>query len=73
MVILKPEEIRRMSPEERIKKLEELRRELIRLRGQAKMGGAVPNAGRIKEVRRAIARILTIIREEQLKSEKGER
>ena len=73
LAILKPEEIRRMTPEERMKKLEELRREVIRLRGQAKMGGAIPNAGRIKEIRRAIARILTIMREDQLKSEKGER
>ncbi|MCD6502840.1 MAG: 50S ribosomal protein L29 [Euryarchaeota archaeon] len=72
---MRPDDIRRMSMEERLQKLEELRKELIRLRGQAKMGGAVQNAGKIKEVRRAIARILTIIREEQLKEEKmkGER
>lgn len=70
MVLLKPEEIRKMSMEERLKKLEELRIELIRLRGQAKMGGNPQAAGKIKEVRRAIARILTIIREEQLLNKK---
>ncbi|MEM4731607.1 MAG: 50S ribosomal protein L29, partial [Desulfurococcaceae archaeon] len=35
---MKPDEIRKMSPEERVKKLEELRLELLKLRMQAKMG-----------------------------------
>jgi len=73
MVLLRADDIRKMSMDERLRKLEELRKELIRLRGQAKMGGAIQNAGRIKEIRRAIARILTVIREEQLMKEKVER
>ncbi len=71
MPILRPEEIRNMSPEERERRLKELRVELIRLRGAAATaGGAVENPSRIKEIRKAIARILTIQREEQLRQKK---
>ena len=55
-----------MSPEERRKKLNELRAELMRLRAMVKAGGAIENPARIRELRRAIARILTIQREEEL-------
>ncbi len=63
---LKPDEIRKMSPEERKERLEELRMELIKLRLQAEMG-TLDNPGRIKTIKKTIARILTIIREEELK------
>lgn len=67
---LKPDEIRKMSPEERTRKLRELRAELIKLRTQAYLG-TLTNVGRIKQVRKDIARILTIMREEELKSTQG--
>jgi large subunit ribosomal protein L29 len=60
MPIIKVKEIREMSPEERAKKLQEFRTELVRLKTMVKAGGAVENPARIKELRRAIARILTI-------------
>ncbi len=66
MALLKPKEIREMSPEERRKKLEELRAELIRLRVMA-LRGSLENPARIREIKRAIARILTIENEERLK------
>jgi len=56
-----------MSPEERLRKLRELRIELMKLRGQLSAGGIVENPSRIREVRKAIARILTVMREEELK------
>ncbi|NPA85358.1 MAG: 50S ribosomal protein L29 [Crenarchaeota archaeon] len=62
---MKAEDIRKMSPEERLKKLQELKRELIKLRYQAKMGH-IDNPARIRIIRRTIARILTVIREEEL-------
>ena len=65
MVNLKPDDIRAMSKEERLKKLEELRRELIKLRYQAEMGH-IDNPMKIRNIRRSIARILTIMREEEL-------
>lgn len=67
MAILKPDEIRKMSKEERKRRLEELRAELIRLRARAARG-TLENPARIREIRKAIARILTIEREEELKA-----
>ncbi len=69
---LKPDEIRKMSPEERMRKLRELRAELIKLRTQAYLG-TLTNVGRIRQVRKDIARILTIMREEELKSIQGKK
>jgi len=66
MARLKAKEIRAMSPEERRKRLEELRAELARLRAMAAKG-LLDNPGRLREVRKAIARILTVEREEELK------
>lgn len=51
-----------MNGEERKRRLEELRAELMRLRAQAARG-TLENPARIKEIRKAIARILTIERE----------
>ena len=48
------------------KKLTELRDELMHERGVAAMGGAPPNPGKIRLLRKNIARILTIMREEEL-------
>jgi large subunit ribosomal protein L29 len=57
--ILRKREIRQLLPEEREKKLTELRTELTKLRTSVKAGGNVENVGRIRELRRTIARILT--------------
>lgn len=62
---MKAEEIRKMPMEERIRKLNELRLELIKLRMQARIG-TLTNTARIRNIKRDIARILTVIREEQL-------
>jgi large subunit ribosomal protein L29 len=66
MPILRIKEIRDMPPEERLKKLNELRIELLRLKIMIKAGGTVENPGRIKELRRTIARILTIEHEQKI-------
>ncbi len=47
------------------KKLSDLRDELMHERGVAAMGGAPPNPGKIRALRKNIARILTIMREEE--------
>ncbi len=71
MPIPRPEEIRAMSKEERRRKLNELRAELMRLRTMVRAGGAIENPARIRELKRAIARILTIEREEELGIRRG--
>lgn len=64
MAIVRPEELRDMTPAERRAELEELETQLLHANAQKAVGGAPENAGRIKELRRAIARIKTIQREE---------
>jgi len=61
--ILRKREIRQLLPEERDKKLVELRTELAKLRTRVKAGGNVENAGQVREIRRTIARILTMMHE----------
>ncbi|WEL18426.1 MULTISPECIES: 50S ribosomal protein L29 [unclassified Halorhabdus] len=60
MTILHPEEIRDMTAAERESELEELQTELLNARAVQATGGAPDNPGRIKEIRKAIARIKTI-------------
>jgi len=67
VVWLKASEIRKMTPEERLLKLNELRLELVKLRLQSKVG-TLTNTARIRNVRRDIARILTVMREESVKA-----
>ncbi len=64
MPLLRTKEIRAMDSEARAKKLKELRDELMHERGVAAMGGAPPNPGKIKALRKNIARIHTISSEE---------
>ncbi|ELZ23137.1 50S ribosomal protein L29P [Halosimplex carlsbadense 2-9-1] len=64
MTVLYTEEIRDMTPPERESELEELETELLNDRAVKAAGGAPENPGRIKELRKAIARIKTIQREE---------
>ncbi|QPV63262.1 50S ribosomal protein L29 [Halosimplex litoreum] len=64
MTVLYTEEIRDMTPAERESELEELETELLNDRAVKAAGGAPENPGRIKELRKAIARIKTIQREE---------
>lgn len=60
MPILRVKEIRDMSAEDRRKRLRELQTELVRLKTMIKAGGAIENPARVRELRKAIARILTI-------------
>jgi len=69
---LSADEIRKMSPEERLKLLRELRLELIKLKTQAYLG-TLTNTVRIRVVKRNIARILTVMREEELKKARKKR
>src|SRR5512136_2108391 len=64
MALLRTKEIRAMDPAAREKKLTELRDELMHERGVAAMGGAPPNPGKIRALRKNIARIHTIQTEE---------
>ena len=64
MTIQHPVEIRDMTPAEREAELEDLETELLNAQSMKAAGAQPENPGRIKELRRAIARIKTIQREE---------
>ncbi len=61
---MKPSEIREMSSDERHNQLEDWRNELMEEYGRAAMGGSPQSPGRIRWIRRNIARMLTIMQEE---------
>jgi large subunit ribosomal protein L29 len=64
MTILHPEEIRDMTPAERGAELEDLETELLNAKAVQAAGGAPENPGRVGELKKTIARIKTIQREE---------
>ena len=70
MPILRLKDIRAMSSDERRKKIDELRTELTRLKTMIKAGGSIENPARVRELRRTIARILTIENERKIPEEK---
>ena len=72
MPILRIKEICEMSSEEQTKKLSELRAELSRLRTMVRAGGAVENPARITELRKTIAKVLTVESEQKLGIRKKE-
>ncbi len=57
---MKIKEIRKMKPKDLDKKLSELHLELSKELGNVKMGRAVKNPGKIKQMRKSIAQILTV-------------
>ena len=65
MALLRTHEILDMTPEEREAKLKELRDDLMYERGVAAMGGAPPSPGRIRALRKNIARLLTVLNQEE--------
>jgi large subunit ribosomal protein L29 len=69
---MKPSEIRALSDKELVEKLDDLKSELFNLRFQHAIN-QLDNPVRIKEVKRDIARTLTVIRAKELESAKAER
>ena len=61
---MRVQEIREVNQEERMELLENMKSELLHERATTAMGGTASNTMRIKELRKTIARILTIEREE---------
>jgi len=69
MSLRKPSEIKEMQPEEREIRLKELRSELMNERGIASMGGQPTSPGRMRSLKKQIARLTTIMREIELGAE----
>ena len=60
MPFISAKEIRALTEEQRAQRMLELRAELSKMRTMSSAGGALENPSRIRELRKAIARILTI-------------
>lgn len=59
MVRLRKSELKNLSKEETNKKITELKMELMKLRAQVSRGTPPENPGKIRSIKRTIARILT--------------
>jgi large subunit ribosomal protein L29 len=70
MVKLTAKDVRKLTPTERKKKLDELYDQMSRIRIDNATGGGTENPYKIRSVKRAIARILTI--EHESKTEASE-
>lgn len=66
MPLLRVKEIRDMKSDQRLDKIDEFKTEVLRLKTMVRAGGTVENPARIKELHRAIARVLTVEKEEKL-------
>ena len=60
-------ELREKSSEELISELDRLRAELVLIRSKTVAGGGLEKTAQIRNMRRRIARILTILRERGIK------
>ena len=66
---MKIEKIRELSPADLTAQELKLKKELFNLRFQH-VTGQLENAGQMKEIKRDIARVKTVIRENELKADK---
>ncbi|ERH03687.1 MAG: ribosomal protein L29 [Halorubrum sp. J07HR59] len=64
MAIIHPEELRDMTPAERQAELEDIETELLNTKAVQAAGGAPDDPGRVSELKKTIARVKTIQREE---------
>ena len=63
MAILRMREIRYMSAEQRDNQLKKLQKDLAHLRAGVATGGSLEKPSMVKDVKKTIARILTIMKE----------
>ena len=62
---MKAEELRDKSVSELKEQLGDLHKELVQERGQIEVGGFADNPGEIKEMKKTIARIKTVLNERE--------
>jgi len=64
-------ELRRKSDQALLKELEEIRTEIRKLRSQIRAGGRVENFMQLRNLRRRLARVLTILNERRREAERA--
>ncbi len=65
---MKASELRQLTKEELEKKLDEMKKELLKLRFQQKISG-LENPMAIRKLRKDIARVLTVLKEKEVASD----
>jgi large subunit ribosomal protein L29 len=70
MAILHVQEVRKMKSEDMDKKIAELNKEMMRIQTQISQGTAPEKPGRARQIKKTIARILTIKKENEVKQVK---
>lgn len=68
---LKASDLRELSMGELRSRLKELREELVKVKAAAATGGSMENPARIRQIKRDIARVLTVMRENELRILRG--
>lgn len=71
MAVMKASEVRRLTPDQREDELVSLKKEQFNLRFQ-RASGQLSNTARVRDVRRDIARLMTIDRQEKAAAKKKE-
>ena len=59
MAIIKKKQIKEMSHVDLVNRSYELKLELVKEKGQIAIGGSPSNPGRVREIKKTIARVLT--------------
>ena len=59
MAVIRKKDMKKLNQEELSEKLKELKLELTKDMANVEVGGSVKNPGRLREIRKTIARILT--------------
>lgn len=63
MAILRSKDILKLTPKEREEKIKELKKELMKLKSQIAMGSLPESPGKVRAIKRTLARILTLSKE----------
>ena len=64
MVIIRTKDIRKLDEKDRQKRINELRLEFAKERANIAIGANVTSPGRLKEIRKTIARVMTVQNEQ---------
>ena len=70
---MKVKEIRGMDKGMAAEKMTELKKELVRMNAQVAIGTAIKNPGQIRNIKKTLARIITIEHEKKAKKEESEK
>lgn len=65
LAIIKKKQFKKLTHADLLNRLNELKLELAKEKGQIKVGGSPSNPGKVKEIKKMIARILTELKKRE--------